>query len=221
MDYKKEIVPLIMISTEAYRVQNPCLPYDAWRREEVQAAVGRAGLSECNHEHFGELMGHFHAAAHRDIEALRWYRRAPKNTELQIAWSIVNLINKHLALATASEATITSTVPPRQRKRLLAAREAILAHPEGPIDYNYLIALAMDKTKRPRLTLDPENLAASLADRCTQVQLVNIRYTIVNRIAAREGRGNTADRNKSQKSPEAKEARSPHTLAIRPGTELF
>lgn len=221
MDHKKEITPLIMISTEAYRVQDPGISYDEWRRDEVRAAVGRGGLSECDHQHFCTLMGHFHAAAGHEAEALRWYLRAGKDTERQIAWSIARILADHIALSKSTVETLIATTPPRKLKSLLAARESILDHPEGPLDFNDLLTIVRGKTKRPGLTLDPDNLAASLADRCDKLQLSLIRFTITNRRNEREGRGHTSDRNKSQKSPEANAARSPHTLHERPGFDNF
>lgn len=222
MDHKREITPLIMISTEAYNIQDPGIPYDQWRREEVQAAVGRGGLSECDHGHFATLMGHFHAAAGREDVALYWYLRAEKNSERQIAWSIAALLRDHIALANATVEDLTAANPPRRLKTLLAARESILDHPEGPLNFEDLLTIVRGKTKRPGLTLDPDNLAASLADRCDKLQLAQIRFTLTNRRNEREGRGHTCDRNKSQKSEEAKAARSPHTLAPRQhGTDFL
>jgi len=221
MDHKKEITPLIMISTEAYNLQDPGISYDEWRREEVQATVGRSGLSECDHGHFCTLMGHFHAAAGQEDKALYWYLRAEKNSERQIAWSIAAILTDHIALANSTVESLTAATPPRKLKRLMAARESILDHPEGPLNFGDLLTIVRGKTKRPGLTLDPDNLAASLADRCDKLQLAQIRFTMVNRRNEREGRGLTSDRNKSQRSVESKAARSPHMLAPRPGTDVF
>lgn len=215
MDHKREITPLIIVSTEAYNIQDPGIPYDQWRREEVQAAVGRGGLSECDHVHFCPLMGHFHAAAGREDVALYWYLRADKNSERQIAWSIAALLRDHIALATSTVEDLTASTSPRKLKTILAARDSLLDHPDGPLNFQDLLTIVRGKTRRPGLILDPENLVASLADRCNALELSQIRFTLTNRRNEREGRGLTSDRNKSQKSLEAKAARSPHTLAPR------
>ena len=51
---------------------------------------------------------------------------------------------------------------------------------------------------------------------CTAAsRLAQIRFTLVNRIAEREGRGLMSNRNRSQNSDAAKARRSPHTVAAR------
>ncbi len=211
---KEEIQPLIMAAREAYAAQNPCISFDEWRAEEVMAAVGRPGLTACDHGHFCDLMGYFKTAAGLDDEALNWFLKGSKNTERQIAWSIASLLTAHITLAHSTVEAVTASAKPRMLKRLLASREAILDHADGPLSYDYLVSIVRDKTRRPDLTLT-DDLGASLADRCTASQLAQIRFTLVNRIAEREGRGNASDRNRSQKSDAAKRHRSPHEMADR------
>jgi hypothetical protein len=214
----EEIQPLIMAALEAYAVQDPGISFDEWRAEEVKAAVGRDGLTACDHDHFCDLMGHFKTGAGKDDEALTWYLKGSKNTERQIAWSIANTLAAHITLAHSTVEALTAATPPRRLKGRLAAREAILDHPEGPFTFGDLVTIVRGKTSRPDLTLDPD-LAVSLAERCDKLQLAHIRFTVVNRIAEREGRGNTCDRNRSQNSDAAKARRSPHEMAARPGFE--
>lgn len=214
MDYEKEIQPLIMAAREAYAVQDPGISFDEFRHEEVKAAVGRDGLSACDHDHFCDLMGHFKTAAGKEDEALKWFLKGSKNTERQIAWSIASTLAAHIALAHSTVEAVTAATPPRKLKRLLAAREALLDHPDGPLSFDYLVSIVRDKTRRPNLTLDAD-LAKSLAERCDKIQLTWIHFTLVNRIAEREGRGHTSDRNRSQNSDGAKARRSPHELSER------
>jgi hypothetical protein len=214
MDYEKEIRPLIMVSRAAFLTQDPGIGYDSWRREEVFAAVGRLGLSKCDHEHFCDLMGHFLTAAGKEDQALEWYLKGSKNPERQIAWSIAKILSDHIALAHSSVEALMESTPPRKLKSLLAARAAILDHPEGPLNFGDMLTIVRGKTRRPTLTLDAD-LAVSLAARCDKLQLALIRFTLVNRRNEREGRGHTSDRNKSQKSDEAKARRSPHELSDR------
>lgn len=210
----EEIQPLIMAAREAYAVQDPGVSFDQWRREEVMAAVGRDGLTACDHGHFCDLMGYFKTAAGKEDEALTWFLKGSKNTQRQIAWSIVERLTAHIALAHSTVEQLTASTPPRRIKGLLAKREAILDHADGPFTFEALVKIVRDKTRRPDLTLGPD-LKASLADRCSAPQLAHIRFTLVNRIAEREGTGLTSDRNKSQRSPAAKARRSPDTVAPR------
>lgn len=212
----EEIQPLIMAALEAYAVQNPGISFDEWRSEEVMAAVGRPGLTACDHGHFCDLMGYFKTAAGKEDEALTWFLKGSKNTERQIAWSIAATLAAHIALAHATVEQITATTPPRQLKRHLERHAALLDHPDGPLSFDYLVSIVRDKTRRPDLTLSAD-LKTSLAERCTAGQLAQIRFTLVNRIAEREGRGLMINRNRSQNSDAAKTRRSPHEMAPRPG----
>ena len=215
----EEIQPLIMAAREAYGIQDPGITFDEWRGEQVMEAVNRPGITACDHIHFCDLMAHFKIAAGKEDEALHWLLTGGKNTERQIAWSIANTLAAHLTLAHSTVEAVAAATAPRRLKRLLAAREAILDHPEGPITYDYLVSIVRDKTRRPDLTLSAD-LAASLAERCTAGQLAQIRFTLVNRIAEREGRGLASNRNRSQNSDAAKARRSPHEMAPRPGLSV-
>jgi hypothetical protein len=161
-------------------------------------------------------MGHFCLGAGKDDEALAWFMKGQKNGERQIAWSIADLLAKHIALAHTSFDDLAAQFSGGKLKRMIAARESILDHPEGPLDFNDLLTIVRGKTRRPDLTLGSD-LAASLAERCDKLQLAQIRFTLVNRRNEREGRGNTCDRNKSQNSDAAKARRSPREMAARPG----
>lgn len=210
----KEINMLIQAALEAHAYQAPGISFDEWRAEEVKAAVARDGITACDHDHFCDLIGYFCMGAGKDDEALAWFLKGSKNTERQIAWSIADTLAKHIALAHSTVEDLTAATPPRRLKTLLAAREAILDHPEGPLNFGDLLTIVRGKTRRPTLTLDVD-LATSLADRCDKIQLAQIRFTLVNRRNEREGRGNTSDRNRSQHSDAAKARRSPHEMVER------
>jgi hypothetical protein len=212
----EEIRPLIMAARDAWQFQGSPGSFDDFRAEEVMTAVGRPGLSSCDHDHFCDLMGHFKLAAGRDDEAMEWFLKGGKNSERQLAWAISQILSAHLALAHATPEQIAATTSPRSLKRRLEKFAALKDHPEGPISFDYLVSIVRDKTRRQDLTLGVD-LAASLAERCTVPQLVWIRNTLVNRIAEREGSGLTENRNKSQRSDVAKARRSPAEVAPRPG----
>lgn len=209
-----EIQRLIMVALEAYRLQDPGISFDEWRSEQVMEAVNRDGLTACDSGHFCDLMGHFFAAAGNEQQAMYWFMRAGKNAERQTAFRIVELLRSHQALSKATEADLATSTPPRSLKRRLEARANLLDHPEGPLTVAYLLTIVRDKTRRPTLEFGPD-LKAFLAERCTVSQLIQIRFTLVNRIAEREGRGNTSDRNQSQNSEPAKAARAPGNIDLR------
>ena len=211
---------LIMAALEAHRIADPDISFEDFRAEQVMAAVNKPGLTACDEIHYCDLMGHFKTLAGKEEEALRWFLRAGKNAGRQLAWGIVERLSAHINLATATVEEITAATPPRRLKRALERRAAILDHPEGMLDFAYLLTIARGKTKRPDLIFG-RDIKASLAERCTEHQLVQIRNTIVNRISEREGVGHTSDRNQSQNSDEAKARRSSHTLDPRPGTDPF
>jgi hypothetical protein len=205
---------LVMLASEAFKVQDPGISFNDWRHEQVMDAVQKDGISDCNQEHYSELMGHFLTAAGRETEALGWFLKNGQNHQRQLAWKICKSLEDHTFLAHATVEQLTSSVSPRSLRRRLAKREALRDHPDGHITYDYLLSIVRDKTQRPCLTLTCD-LTASLADRCSVTELHQILYTLTNRIAEREGTGLTSDRNKSQKTTHAKAARSPHTLAQR------
>lgn len=83
------------------------------------------------------------------------------------------------------------------------ARKIAIEDNGGPLSEGYMLAVLRQKTRRPDLTLGPD-LANGLAERCTIKQLRDLLSTMVNRIAAREGRGATANRNKSSETTRSK-----------------
>lgn len=214
LDYEKEIKPLIMAACEAYACQDPDISFDDFRAEHTLAAVNRDGFRYCTHDHFCDLMGHFKTLAGKDSEALFWFIRGASNAQRQRAWTIVDRLNAHIALAKSTEEQIIARTSPKQLSRTMARRNSILNHPEGMLDVGYLLTIVRDKTRKPQLAFGPD-IVADLAGRCTMDQLLLIRHTLINRISEREGVGSSATRNKSQKSPEAKARRSPGTLAPR------
>jgi hypothetical protein len=215
-----EIRPLIMAAREAWQFQGSEISFDDFRAEEVMAAVGRPGLSACDHSHFCDLMGHFKLASGRDDEAMEWFLKGGKNSERQIGWAISKILSEHLLLAHTTPEQIAATTSPRSLKRRLAKFAALQDHAEGPVTYDYLLAIVRDKTRRPDLTLGTD-LAISLAERCTMQQLLWIRNTLVNRIAEREGSGLSSARNKSQRSDAAKGRRSASDVSHRDGFQAI
>jgi hypothetical protein len=182
-----EIRPLIMAARKAYDVQDQHglldgEDFDAWRKAQCLAAVGKPGLSACHHEDFRPLLAHFQTLAGDDGSAFDNLLKSGRKTD-------------HAATGDTQEA----------RRQLAHSIAQVLAdHAAGnrsdkpPIGVGYLVYLVRQKTRRPDLTLGSDWQAA-LADRCTVGQLTQLRHTLVNRIAAHQGTSTTAARNKAQR----------------------
>jgi hypothetical protein len=191
-----EIRPLIMAARAAYDHQEQLgltdgLDFNTWRHDQVMAAVGQPGLTSCNHADYRPLMAHFKILSGDDAGAFQ------------------DLMHTGPARGHAEPGDT------HEERRIVAHHiaQAIREHQAagGTIGIGYVVAIARHKTRRPNLTLN-NDIAAALADRCTVNQLRQIRATVVNRIAAAEGRGDTKARNRSQASPEANADRDPGFL---------
>jgi hypothetical protein len=221
--------------------------FKAWRHQQVMLKVGRDGLTACNHDDYGPLLSHFQILAGDDAAAYRTLMKtgaptdhaAPGDTHEArriLVHQIADALTAHHHLATAPEPQLLqecvdllanyhpgvpweSTSGPAAFEKLLARKAAIAAKGKGPISVGYVVYLTRQKTRRPDLTLG-KDWQAGLADRCTARQLTQIRDTVINRIAAVEGTGAAKARNKSQRGRKAAAARSPKTLAPRPGTDF-
>ena len=243
---QNEIKPLIMAANKAFRIQSDAgnvdtgETFDTWRHAQCMEAVGKPGITACNHIDFRPLLAHFQTLAGDDAQAFRTHMRSGKPTDNaapgdthEARGVMVSLIAEalagHLHLANTPAATLLAEtiavfavyqpgMPPEAVesspafRQLLARKTAIAA--KAPIQVGYIVYLTRQKTRRPDLTLG-QNWKAGLAERCTVNQLTQIRDTLVNRIAAVEGVGSSQSRNKSQRSPKAKAARSPHQVADR------
>jgi hypothetical protein len=199
--------------------------FNTWRHAQVMAAVGKPGLTACSHEDFRPLRAHFLTLAGRDADAFRDHLTSGKPTDhaaagdtyearRELAWTIAQALNAHLHLAQNShESHIAESVQEWDRSNPgqpypgpdpvwitgLRDRKSAIDAGGGPLNVGYLLWLVRQKTRRPDLLLGTD-WQAGLVDRCTSSQLAQIRSTILNRIAAREGLGSTQTRNKSQRS---------------------
>ena len=190
-----EIKPLIMAAKSAFDKQSELglvdTDFNTWRREQVMAAVGRSGLSACDHADYRPLMAHFKILSGDDAGAFQ------------------DLMH------TGPASGHSQPGDTHEERRIVAHQiaQAIREHETGggTIGVGYVVAIARHKTRRPNLTLNGD-FQSALADRCTVSQLRQIRSTVINRIAAAEGRGDAKSRNRSQASPEAKAHRDPGFL---------
>jgi hypothetical protein len=198
--------------------------FDTWRHAQVMAAVGKPGLTACSHEDFRPLRAHFLTLAGRDDAAFRDHMTSGQPTDhaapgdtyearRELAWSIAQALDAHLHLAqTSLDAHIAESVQAWDQSNPdqpypgpdpvwiegLRARKSAIDAGGGPLTVGYLIWLVRQKTRRPDLRLGSD-WRAGLVDRCTATQLAQLRATLINRIAAREGLGNISGRNKSQR----------------------
>ncbi len=158
---------------------------NAWRHSQQKAAGFPASLRDCGNNHYRGLMAHFLCLAGKDDSAFRYQMRTGR-------------VKDHGAIEDTHENRET------QRKLIM---DELLAHghrcdpahadhdPDtaakvlekgAVITAGYVIALAKGKCKGRSL------------DSLTARELSQILWTLKNRIAAREGRGSTATRNKTQ-----------------------
>lgn len=144
--------------------------FAAWRRAQQAEAVGHASLTTCSNDHFRPLRAHFNALLGRDDVAFQDHMRSGPGH-------------------TATDADDTREA--RERIKALIA-QAVRDHQAagGTIGPAYVLTIARRKFRRPRLS-DFLDLSAG--------QLSQLLYTVCNRIAAKEGRGDTTQRNRSQR----------------------
>jgi hypothetical protein len=183
-----EIKPLVFAARKAFDRQSEAglldddESFDAWRHRQCMAAVGKPGITACNHGDFQPLIAHFQTLAGDDAAAFRSLMKTGKPTD-------------HAAPGDTHEA-----------RRIIAYQiaQALAAHLSngGKIGIGYLIYITRQKTRRPDLQLGSD-WQAGLAERCTAVQLAQIRNTVINRIAAADGVGCASIRNKSQRAGES------------------
>jgi hypothetical protein len=207
-----EIKPLILEAKAAFAAQvelaniDPATDFDEWRAVEVNKAVpGRHGLSQLDSDHFSEVMAHFAELAGHDELALKHRLKSGQvkdhgpegdthEKRRQLAHLICQALADHIALAEISIYDLAAkTEDTAKYQQLQSARAAILAHKSGAIREGFVVFLARQKTKRPTLTLGAD-LKAGLADRLDVSQLLQLLYTLRNRIATREGRADPKKR---------------------------
>lgn len=179
-----EITPLILAAKNAYDCHAdagliaPGETFKTWRHAQCMAAVGKPGLTACHHDDFHPLLQHFYTLSGDSGKALAAALKTGKPTD-------------HAATGDTFE---------RRRNIANDIATAITRHTQagGKIGVGYLVKLVRNKTRRPALSLGSD-WQAGLVDRCTAEHLDQIRSTIINRIAAADGTGDPASRNKSQR----------------------
>jgi hypothetical protein len=226
-----EIRPLVMAARKAFDVQTKAGlvdssdTFDSWRHQQCMDAVGKPGITACDHKDFRPLLAWFQTLSGADDAAFGNLMKSGRPTDhaapgdthearRTIAHTIAQRLAEHIHLTeTDAEHLLAEAVGIHHQlhphtpwdgspsahafRSLLARKDAIAAKGKG-ITVGYLIWIVRQKTRRPDLQLG-KDWQAALADRCTVKQLTDMRSTLVNRIAAVEGTGQTCNRNRSQR----------------------
>lgn len=161
--------------------------FEQWRRAEQEKCTGIASLRACGNNHYRGLMAHFLTLAGKDDSAFRYQLRTGR-------------VKDHGAIGDTHEN--------REEQRKLIV-EALLGHgrrcdPKSA-EYDEDIAAAVAEkggiiTQAYVITIARAKCRGRSLDSITATELKQILWTVRNRIAAREGRGKTSKRNKSQRA---------------------
>lgn len=159
---------------------------DDFRRAQLAAAGFPASLRSCGNHHYRPIRAHFQLLAGADDKAFANHLRSgqvkdhgaaddthEKREELRAL--LLRELLAHGARVTPGKAEFDESIAATVREK------------GGMIEAGYIIALAKAKANGRHL------------DSLTAGELRQIHWTLRNRIAAREGRGTTAGRNKSQR----------------------
>ena len=158
-----------------------------WRHEQQLEVTGHASLRECGNNHYRSLMAHFLILAGKDATAYQHLTTTGRYRDHSPA------ADTHEARESARH-LISMELTQHGRRCLTGEPEysaAIAAHVHakgGCIPAAYITAIAKAQ------------LAGRALDSLTAAELTRLLYTTRNRIAAREGRGVVAKRNKSQRA---------------------
>ncbi len=192
----QEIRPLVMAASKAFKIQEESgltdsgEDFNTWRHRQCMEAIGKPGITACNHADFRPLLAHFQTLAGEDALAFKTHMRSGQPTD---------------------HATPGDTFEARESV-VHSIAQALAA--QAQLSVGYIVYLVRQKTRRPDLTLG-NDWKIGLVQRCTISQLTQIHHTLVNRIAAVEGTGTSQGRNKSQRLKSSKAARSPATISER------
>jgi hypothetical protein len=160
---------------------------DDWRHAEVWKCVRREGLSHCQNSHYRKLLAHF-----RTLRG-EFTPGAPDKTSRQSREGGDTLERREQVLVLLAKELGHHARRVENPQTEAEARLAAHASTKGGvIGEDYLMALA--RAKNPGQTLHDTGCLLKLP----ASRLEQLLYTLRNRIAAREGRGDPKKRNKGQ-----------------------
>ena len=164
---------IAQLAAQAFKTQKYIeIPLEEWRRDEQEIACGRRSLRECTQVHFLSLVAHFQSLAGDSAAAKTTWARTGRVKDSGIMHDTHE--NRQTAMAKITEA--------------LNAHKARRAHAGNPpeVTYPYVLGIVKNQHKKPI-----EDLTAT--------QLQRLLFTVLNRISAKEGVGDSKHRNKSQR----------------------
>ena len=160
--------------------------FNDWRHAQVYACVRREGLSKCQSSHYKKLLNHFRSL--RGVETPHLSQYGKQSNEggdtADRRQQIILLIARELG----SHARRIDK--PMTEQESQCAAHAIAKG--GAINEAYMLAIA--KAKNPGHTLVDSGCLIKLP----ASRLEQLHFTLRNRIASREGRGESKNRNKNQ-----------------------
>ena len=160
--------------------------FDAWRHDVVYQSVRREGLSKCQNSHYRKLLNIFRemrGAATGSKPANRRESREGGDTSERREQLIALLAHE---LGSHARRVENPQTPQEVQWAAMASTKG------GVINEAYLISIA--RAKNPGVTLHDVGCLLLL----TSSALQQLLFTLKNRIASREGRGDPAKRNKKQ-----------------------
>lgn len=185
-----EIRKLVLQAKEAHGYQialrniSADSSFDEFRRDQVMAAVGAAGISKINREEWRPVMAHFLTLSGKEDEAFellnktgeKGYRPAGPDDTHESCEALASKI----------------------REALLLHGSIKVEHPKGNIGTGWFLVVARQRTGKPSLTME------TLSERLDPKTLVGLLSHLRNHIAVREGREKP-----ERRSPRAKRVQQP------------
>ena len=160
--------------------------FEAWRHAQVYATVRREGLSKCQSSHYKKLLNHF-----RSLRGVESHHLSQHSRQSREGGDTADRRQQIIHLIAATLGTHARLVDqPASEAETGLATHAISKG--GAIGEAYLMSLA--KAKNPGQTLHDVGCLIKLPSS----RLEHLLFTLRNRIAAREGRGESKHRNKGQ-----------------------
>lgn len=161
--------------------------FDDWRHAQVWACVRKEGLRDCDHTHYVKLLGHFREL--RGEKTIGYVSNKRQSREGGDTLERRQQLIHQLAYELGSHARKVDkpTTPMEQRHAAHAIEKG------GAITEAYLVTIAAAK--------NPGQSIADVGDllKIPASRLEQLLYTLRNRIASREGRGDSRNRDKKQK----------------------
>lgn len=171
---REETTNLVLQAQEAFNYQTalgriePGTKFDAWRRDQVEDRVGKAGISKINRDDWKNVKALFLELSGREDEAfallnatgVKSYRPVDGDDTWETCETYVFQI----------------------RQALENHAKAVATHPKGHLNTGWFLTAARQRTGKPTLNMD------TLAERLDPETLSGLRDHLVSHINLREGR---------------------------------